>query len=959
MQQNSTVKFAILIGLLFAVFNSYAQNLTLSGRIMDADDTTSLIGVTVLISNVSDTSKSGWTTSDQRGEFKVSNLYAGTYDLRATYIGYKTLSLTKIVIKSNKDLGAMLMEQNAAQLKAAEVDATMKRVEMKGDTTEYNAKAFKVNPDASAEDLITKMPGITVNQNGTIQAHGETVQKVLVDGQEFFGEDPTTAMKNLPSEIISKIQVFDQQSDQSQFTGFDDGNSSKTINIVTKAGKSNGQFGKIYGGYGTDDRYWNGGNVNYFNGTQRISLIGMSNNINQQNFSTQDLLGVLGTNANPRSGGGGDHGSRGGGRSDGGGGYGGSGGGFGSNSTNPSNFMVGQQGGISSVNSIGLNYINKWANKVTINASYFYNNSDNVTNSTLNRQYLNMDTSSQNYNETDLAKTNNFNHRFNMRLVYDIDSFNSIIYTPKLKLQTTDIASVDNGVNNLSGNKLSTSDVNYTNDNKGYSFNQNLLLRHKFNKPGRTLSLNLGSDMNTKDANGNLYSSNMYYRTVDSTAITDEQTQTTGNGYTLSSNLSYTEPITKASIVQFNYSPSYSKNNSEKNTNSLDSANSSYSRLDTLLSNKFDNQVTTQKEGITYRLRGEKLNLSLGVNHQTVVLNDLESFPQSLHVNKTYDNFLPNATFQYRFSKNSNLRLYYFTNTNAPSITQLQNVINNTNPLLLTTGNPDLQQQISQTIMLRYNTADVIKGRTFFAFVSMNPISEYIENNTIMASRDTVVSNGVLLNRGSQLTYPINLSGYENLNSFFTFGFPVKALKSNLNLNAGLSYNITPGMINNVINNSKTIKETGGLVLGSNISEKVDFTLSYNSNYNIIKNSIQPHMNNNYFTHVGDFKINLMPWKGLVFNSEISNTFYKGLESQYNQNIFLLNAGIGYKFLKNRLAEIRIAAFDLLNQNKSINRTATDTYIEDNRTQVLTRYFMLMFTYNVKNFRVKPAPKTN
>jgi len=942
---------AITIGIFLSLFNANGQNLTLSGRFLDGDDTASLIGVTVLLTNTQDSSKSGWTTSDDRGYFLINNLYSGVYNLRATYIGYKANYINKISLVANKDIGTILMEQDAAQLKAAQVEAFQKRVELKGDTTEYNAKAFKVNPDASAEDLITKMPGITVNPNGTIQAHGENVQKVLVDGQEFFGDDPTTAMRNLPSDIISKIQVFDQLSDQSQFTGFDDGNSIKTINIITKAGKSNGQFGKIYGGYGTDERYWTGGNINYFNGTERISLIGLSNNINQQNFSTQDLLGVLGTSTNPRSG---SSGSKGGSRSGGGEGNYGGGNFGGSNTTSPSNFLVGQQPGISTVNSIGLNYINKWANKLTVNASYFYNNSDNVTNTTLNRQYLLSDTASQYYNEIDQSQTNNYNHRFNMRMTYDIDSNNSIIFTPKLKAQTTNITSVDSGLNTLSGAKLSSTINNYTNDNSGYDFNQNLLFRHKFNKQGRTISLNLGSDINTKTGTSNLYSQNEYFSNNDSTAITDEQTQSTTKGYTVSSNLAYTEPLSKSSIIQFNYQPSYSQNNSQKTTDLLDKTTEQYSQIDSLLSSTFDNIITTQKEGITYRLRDEKLNFSIGVNHQNTMLNDQETFPYSLKIDKTYDNFLPTATFQYRFSKNNNLRLFYFTNTNTPSITQLQNVINNTNPLLLSTGNPDLQQQISQTMLMRYNITDAGKARTFFAFISYNPITDYIGNSTLIANKDTTVSNGVVLNRGSQLTMPVNLSGYQNLNSFFTYGFPVKFIKSNLNLNAGLTYNSTPGLINNVLNRANTYKETGGLVLGSNISQDVDFTLSYNSNYNIVRNTIQPGLNNNYFTHVADFKFNLLPWKGLVLNSEVSNTLYTGLQSQYDQNIFLWSAGIGYKFGKNRLAELRVAAFDLLNQNTSITRTVTDTYIEDDRTQVLKRYYMLTFTYNLKNFRVKP-----
>ena len=948
--------FTFIIAIFLGVFHVSAQTYNLSGIIVDRDENTPLEAVNVVVANVLDTTKITWISTDSTGSFILKDLPSGIYNFKASYLGYISYSIRNISIKANKNLGLIKMEHTLAQLKAAEVVAFAKRTEMIGDTVQYDAKAFKVNPDATAEGLVEKMPGIIINPDGSVQAHGETVKKVLIDGQEFFSDDPTIALRNLPAEVISKIQVFDQLSDQAQFTGFDDGNSQKTINIITKTGKSNGQFGKVFGGYGTDDRYWTGGNINFFNGPERISIIGLSNNINQQNFSTQDLLGVLGTNSQQRGGGSGRSGNSGGGT----GGYSGGPGGGAGNGPNPNNFLVGQQGGINTTNSIGLNFIDKIGTKLTINASYFYNNTNNLTTSNIIRQNFLTDTTTQYYSEKDTGSSHNYNHRASARIVYDIDSFNSIIFTPKLVYQDNNSSSPINGINTFQNDTLSTTMASYFAHTGGYDFSDNLLLRHKFKKKGRTISLNIATDINNKTGSTGIVSRTEYFQSNDSIVTANQQAQTGTKGYTIAPNIAYTEPLSSVSILQFNYNPSYMQNHTYKTTNSLDSASDVYSSLDSLLSNRFQNTVISQKEGLSYRLKGDKFNLMLGVANQNTQLSDKETFPTIFNINKSYENVLPSAIFNYNFNKSDKLRILYFTSTVAPSITQLQNVINNANPLQLITGNPDLKQAYNQGLTVRYTLLNTTAGQTFIGYANASFQNDYIANSTIIASKDTTINNGVnsvLLNKGSQITSPVNLPGYANAKAFLTYGFPIKFLKSNLNLNAGYIFTETPGLINGITNVASTNNYTGGLVLGSNISEKVDFTLSYSGNYNMIANTIQPNLNNNYFYHNADFKINLLSWSGLVLNTELNNTLYTGLGSN-DENIFLWNAGIGYKFMKNKVAELRLSCFDILNQNQNITRTVTDTYVEDTKTQVLKRYLMMTFTYNIKNFRVqknKPA----
>ncbi|PSJ75162.1 TonB-dependent receptor [Sphingobacteriales bacterium UPWRP_1] len=928
----------------------YAQKGSVSGTVTDAGNSTTLVGATVLLYGVPDSSRSKGTITDETGKFTLQNMPKGQYNLRVSFIGYAVYQTAVTVGNKAVNAGVIALTQETELLKEVQIESTQIRAQQKGDTTEYNANAYKVNPDADAQQLIAKMPNINV-ENGTVKAQGEDVKKVLIDGKEYFGDDATLALRSLPAEVIDKIQVFDRMSDQSRFTGFSDGNDQKTLNIVTKAGKNNGQFGKIYAGYGTNNRYWAGGNVNLFKGKRRISILGLTNNINQQNFDTQDLLGVFGSQGNRRNWGGpgmgrggpGGHGGRPGG---GGGGYGGG---------DMYNFLVGQQGGITAATALGINYADKWGKKTDVTASYFFNYSDNNNNTTLTRTLL-TGTQNQVYSENNEAQTKNYNHRLSLRMEFTIDSANSIILTPKLSLQNNSKETVLQGQNTLADALLNQANNFTAADNNGYNFTNDLLLRHKFKKNGRTVSVNFGTELNNKTGNTNLQSETVYYTLLPDTAITlAQQANTNNNSRTFSGNVTYTEPTGKNGQLQLSYSPSATYSLSDKKTFNFDALSNEYTLPDILLTNKFENNYTTHRTGISYRYNTERANFMAGVNHQYALLNGQQLFPplplQLGKAEKTFTNFLPTAMFQYKFSTSANIRVFYRTSTSPPSVTQLQNVIDNTNPLLLNIGNPDLKQNFFQMLVTRFGFANTTTGRSLFAFVFTSNTINYIGNSVIVAQSDTTILNNVPLLKGAQLNKPVNLNGYWNVRSFLTYGMPVKALKSNLNLNAGFTYSRTPGLVNNQTNNANNYNVNGGLVLGSNISEKIDFTISYTANYNIVNNSILPELNNNFFLQQAGARVSWQFWKGFVINTEANETLYKGLDASLNQQFLLWNAGLAYKFLKNNAAEVQIKVYDLLNQNNSLTRNVTETYVEDTQTQVLRRYAMLTFTYNLRNFK--------
>lgn len=926
------LKFLVLLLLLsFISYSSICQ--TVSGVIQDAVSSQKVSNATVKLTNADTSNHPLFTVSNPNGEFLFKSVPSGSYTLTITSIGFSPHYKQVSVIGQNVNVGTITISKSAETLSTVVIN-NAPAVKQNGDTLDYAASQYKVNPDATSEDLIRKMPGITVDKTtGAVTAQGETVQKVTVDGRDFFGTDATATLRNLPAEIVDKIQVFDKLSDQAQLTGFDDGNTTKSINIVTKKDMRVGNFGRIFGGYGTDDRYSGGGNVSFFNNARRISLVGLVNNVNQQNFSSQDLLGVTSS------------GNRGGGGMRGGGG----GGNFG----NTSGFTVGPQNGVAKTNAFGVNYSDAWGKKIDVTGSYFFNNSTTNNNQTISQQNFLSADSSQYYNENTLSNAVNYNNRVNFRLTYRIDSNNTIIATSNLNFQKNNSTNVVEGSNHLDPDQqgiISKTENDLTSNNNGSSNSNMILFRHAFAKKGRSISLGVYESYNNKNAVNYTNAYNTYYKSFleqDTVKQLSNQTNYT-NQYRF--NLVYTETVAPKTQLQLNYEPSFQTSKADQETSNFDDGSSKYSLLDTSLSNKFDNTYNTQNAGLTIR-HGDRNNMiAAGISYQYSELKSSQVYPQVSFIDNSYSNFLANAFSRFKLSSKSTLRIIYRGSVSPPSVTQLQNVINTTNQLSYSTGNPALQQQYTNNLITRYYYTNTAKSQSFFANLFFQDINNYVTNATYTATKDSALTNSVTLFKGSQLSKPINMNGYISARSFFTFGTPIKFIKSNLNLNAGLSYSRQPGMINNAENISKSLNYNLGAVLSSNISEYVDFDLSYSANINNVKNTLQPSLNNNYFTQTADIEINLLTKKGSFFQNDVVNQGYKGLTNGFNQNYWLWNMAIGQKFMKNQDGELKLSVFDLLNQNKSITRTVTASYVQDQINEVLQQYFMLTFTYKLKTF---------
>lgn len=912
-----------------------------TGKVIDGTAKVPMVGANVLIKTVTDSLLRG-TVTGVGGIFELARPFIPQVKLEITFLGYKTI--TKIhSMREPLELGELILLEDTKVLGEVLVQGVNVVGEQKGDTTSFNANAFKTQTNAQAEDLVRKLPGITF-QGGQIQAQGEQVQKILVDGREFFGGDPSIALRNLPADAIDRVEVLDQRSDQSRLTGFDDGSYTKTINIILRSDRKNGSFGRTYAGYGNDDRYAAGGSVNFFKGDQRISVLGLFNNINQQNFSSQDLAGLT---ANASAGAG-----RTGGMGMGGGGFGGGQWGGGGNN----NFLVGSSGGIVTTNAMGLNYSDKWGKKVNVTGSYFFNNTANSLRQITNRETVVNQNLRQFYEENLINTVKNGNHRANARIEADLNEKNSIVLTPSLSFQDNDTYS-DRDVltRNSLGDSLSALRSISNARTKAINLSNNLTYRYKFDKKGRTLSTEVFTAWSNRDQESDLVAATREFRRNRIDTATQE-TYALNDGLNYRVNLTFTEQLSKNAIGTFGYQIGNNTTIADQKTFQIDDERRAL--LDTALSNEFDNKFITQRLRSGYAYNKDAWSVNVNMDYQNAQLDNEAFFPTPGTFKRGFNNLLPSANLNYRNRKTGfSWRVRYRTSTNEPSVTELQNVVNNQNPLNLRVGNPDLGQSYNHNIFANISKINLEKSRTLFLFVTHSVTSDFIGNSTFLTTRDTLINNEILLRSGGQLSRPINLDGNIRSSFFLTYGAPLKKLKTQFNLNSRVSFNRTPGIINGISNLNDNLTLSQGLTFNSNISQNVDFTISSTGSYNIVNSSLQQNLDNNFYQQESNIRLYFSSKNGKYFmGNNVAHSLYSGLSEGFNQNFWLWNLEGGFRFAKNNKAELKAVLFDVLNQNNSISRTISDVAVTDVFTNVLTRYGMITFTYILGNFK-QPAPE--
>jgi hypothetical protein len=943
------LKFILFLCVLFFTEIVQAQKLSISGVIQDEN---SELFPGVQIDLLNDQNKAIQSErSNLKGEFTFYLNRQGQYSLTIQFLGYENDTINLLLKDSSIILKPIKLKITSKNLSEVVVKEKKPIGAVINDTLQFNASSFKVMKDATADELIEKMPSVTKDQ-GSIKSQGEEVKQVLVDGKPFFGTDPNLSLKNLPAELIDKIQIFDQLSEQSQFTGINDGNTVKTINIVTKSGLNNGQFGKLYSGFGLPDqndndefRYQLGGNFNYFNGDRKISLIGMSNNINIQNFSIDDILGAMGSNNNqrgrgnfggpPRMGNDSRRDSR-------------------NNSSGPGDFLVPQTGGITTTHALGINYTDKLGSKLDINFSYFYNQTRNKTINELSRQYFQADTTNQNYFESNTSTSNNLNHRINGRLEYKIDSSNSIILRPRITFQTNTSKGNSHSLTILNGESINETTNENQFDSDGYNFSNSLLYRHKFRKPGRTISLDINANYAPKDDQSFQLSFTQYKE--NNQLINDTLNQRRTNDYNkwgFNSNIEYTEPINPLHSLSLNYRYNIGSDKPNLETYDVTFNQTEPDTLNTDLSNRFDSKNSSHQIGVGYQFNKEQQwYISVRSSWQYSHLENQETFPGHLNLQKNFYNILPSLYLRYNISKSKNLNISYRSNTQIPTSTQLQYVLNNSNPVQLSIGNPDLRQSVSHNFNFRFssNNSD---ASMFYLMLGGSYTTDYITNHLYIQNRNLPIFNEFKIAPGSQLTIPENTSSSTQLRSFLSYTIPISLIKCNLTFDGSYVYTESPGLLDTMKFNTYQQFSTFGLSLTSNISQKFDFNIQFRPSYNTYKSA---DTKDNYFILDQRVKFNWQFTNKNIIRIEFNSKINQDLSRQFDQNIYLLNIAIGRKIFKNERGEIAIGVNDIFNENESIQRLVSEYYLEDSKNNTIQRFFMVSFTYNIRNYNSGKKP---
>ncbi len=901
----------LIIALYFFSNSVIAQRGTLKGRLIDSVSHQSLSSASITVLDAQDSTLEVFGLSHEDGSFELKNISMGTFLVKITFQGYKTFR-RKIALNKEKlliDLGDVYLKIKTNELE--EVIVTESPIVIKKDTIEYNAGSFKTKPNAVVEDLLKKLPGVEVAKNGTITAQGETVQRVLVDGKRFFGDDPKMATRNLPPDVVDKIQVYDAQSDQSTFSGFDDGSRTKTINITTKKDKRKGYFGKAMAGGGNEGRYESSLNLSRFNNNQQLSLLAEGNDINKQAFSVQDILGVAG-------------------RGGGGGGIGGLGGG---NSSN----------GITTIWAGGLNYRDVWGKKTDAYGSGFYNNvAINNQSNSLTQRFGNNPDSTQFANLVTSSLNKNQNYRFNYNIELPIDSNNSMIIRPNGSYQESTVNTHAGTNTTIKADTISKVNQQVNTENKGYNGTIEVLFRHRFHKKGQTISIHVNGGGNSNDGTGfnNSITNFQSFNNV-LTRKVDQQNITASNAQNIGATVSYTHPIAKNQLLELGANHNYSISTSNKNTYAPNSLGDYNVAVDSL-TNNFENINESSRLTLGYRLQNAKFNLGITNGVQFANLSSTNRTNDTMPISRSYTNMYPTLNFMYNFTRTTNLRINYNGRTSAPSLTQLQPVPDNSNQTNITTGNPDLKQAFVSSLRLFFSSFDVFKLRNIFAMVNFNAT-----NNGIISSITQYTSGP---KAGTQRTTYVNKSGAYSVNGFFNYGFQLDNPKSNLNFTTNFSNSRNLSIINDVTNNTynTTIGETVRWTM--NINEKFDLNFNSNSSYSMAKNSLLPQTNTHYFSQSFWIEPSYTFNGGWVFSNDFTYTYYSGRTSGYNLSVPLWNAYISKLLFKKKNGELKLAMYDILNKNASVTRTVTNNTIQDIQGNVLKQYFSLTFAYNLRNF---------
>ncbi len=926
--------------LLVLTFTSQAQSkLTIRGTVKDTTNLP-LDYTSVLLLSPKDSALVAYTLTNKAGEYLFKNVDRQPLLIKATYMGYIPFQKELVLPDSDEleveqiQLTPILQELYEVVVKAAKAPLMMR-----GDTLEYDASKFKVPPGATLEDLLRKLPGMQIDADGNIVAQGQRVQKVTVDGRRFFGGNTKMATQNLNAESISKLQLYDDKSEQSKLTGVDDGVKEKTLNVELKDEAKKGGFGKITAAGGTDGRWSSNASYNKFDKVNQFSIIGYGNNVNESGLSWDDLQEFRGSGAFQF----GDTGD------------------FGFNS-NGGMMIISFSGGdsedsfeipfnnlssgFSNNQAIGVNY-NRLKDKKDFSGNYFFSRSDQTVESFNSRTNFLQDNLA--FTSSDQSLQNNMvgHHRANIRFQNELDSANTITINAKGRLSSlsTSLTSLQELIR--SNTEQSQMERNNRSDRWSGSFQGTAIFRHKFDKSGRNFAASLSNTYSNSDQDGiqksvvdlvNSTDPNSFFRNL------DQLNQSLNSSNTIKSSLLFVEPVNKVLFWESFYN--FSQSTSEINRRVFDVETSDVLQLNPELSRFFDNTITYNRVGSSVRYANKGSNLSIGLAASNFNLNggfSVEKNSQILGtVNKNYLNLTPNLSYWKTMKGNKRLNAGYAMGVAPPNISDLQPYKDISNPLYIREGNPDLQPEVTHSLNASFNVYDPATFINFY--LSLNSTlyqSQVVQNQTI--DPETFVTT---FKSG-------NVSGGQRYNSYLGFGFPIVKTKMNAFISANPSYSRSLALINSLETETNTLSQNVGANLDLTPTEWLSIYAGSSFRLSKTKYEQNPSQNQDIINLSAYTNINIKLPKAFYFDMKFNYNRFKNESFGFNQEVPILNAFV-YKLLgEAKKWEVRLSAYDIFKQNETISQFAGQNFVSNGRIETLSRYFLLGVTYNMRGVEVK------
>ena len=911
------MKYVAFVLLTLVSFNVSAQGFILKGTVRDTVDKKVLKNASIVLLNLKDSVLYKTTRTQDDGHFDLSEVNKGSYILMIAYPQYADY-LEKIELNESVDLKIIPLNTKVHLLKEVIIKNTVSAIRVKGDTTEYKADSFRVTPNADVQELLKKMPGFQVNSKGEITTQGEKVNKVLVDGEEFFSDDPAVVTKNLRADAVDKVQVFDKKSDQATFTGIDDGQTSKTINLQLKEDKKNGHYGKFELGSNLDT-YKNGkALINAFKGKKKFAGYLTTDNTKfeglnweeQRNYSdggnSVTTIGDDGSMSIFFSSGGDD---------------------------------FDEQIGLPNQQSGGLILANKWGNTSTNNTGQYQRLQSNAKGTSYTKTILS--NSILNNNTTNDQVLDKRKYRFNTINEWGTDSTGlfKIIFKAANTLKDAN-ADYSGLTTNEFGTKINQTERQTSLSEDDKLIVSNLSYRKKFAKKGRTISVLSDLNFNDKAQDATLISENSFFDAANSPTFIEKVDQIKANQQTTSSvasNLVYTEPLSEKSFLIFKYGLTVAKNDAERVT-----SNNNGAIVDSL-SNHFVFNTVNNSGSLSYRYVAKKVNFIIGsgVGTANYQLNDLE-----LGTNRgiNFTNFIPSASLNFNPKQQRKVRFNYNGNTTNPTLQQIQPIIDNSDPLNIAVGNADLQQGFSNKFSFNASDYKVLKSRS----ISLN--ANYTATNNAITNSSQVDANGRTVRKF------VNVDGSFNYNINIGYGLDVyKGV--NLGLRTGKNFSRYINFVNDV----KNINDNNGTEYTLNLNYWSDtwfnFYWQISATSNQSTSSIRANITTNFWSYssYGNFNFNFKKAKTYISIENDINVYQKSVAFPDQRNIYLVSPSIRKVIGKKDQFELKLFAFDIFNQNNYVRRNISSNFISETTNNGIRRYFLLGFVYNFSKNSKPPS----